>query len=334
MDVPRRRHGSSRRPRRPATCSASPSTTSRPSPQSGAGGDKDTLSVAGSVAINIVSNDTEAVVPAGATVSAGTGDVTLKTLSNEEDAAKADSDAKSGKVGIGASVSVQVLNDNTVRSAIEDGATVLRRRRADHLGHAAPHRRDRGQGRLRGRHARAQPVRLDRDRHRRRLRAPRHRRGAHRHRRGIDHRLRGSGLEPRLERLGRRQQRRHRRRGRGQRGRDERDRRSDAQPHRGLAHHRRDHHADDRREVGGELEGRVRTPARAPTTSPTTRSRTTRTRRARPTARCRRRATRPARATASRAARAATATAAASTSRPPSPSTGRAARTSPRSRRT
>ena len=46
-------------------------------------------------------------------MSAGTGDVTLKTLSNEEDAAKADSDAKSGKVGIGASVSVQVLNAHT-----------------------------------------------------------------------------------------------------------------------------------------------------------------------------------------------------------------------------
>ena len=91
--------------------------------ESGAGGDKDTLSLAGSVAINIVSNHTEAIVPAGATVSAGTGDVTLKTLSNEEDTAKADSDAKSGKVGIGASVSVQVLNDYIVRSAIEDGAT-------------------------------------------------------------------------------------------------------------------------------------------------------------------------------------------------------------------
>ena len=56
-------------------------------------------------------------------MSAGTGDVTLKAKSNEADSAKADSDAKSGKVGIGASVSVNVLNDYIVRAAIEDGAT-------------------------------------------------------------------------------------------------------------------------------------------------------------------------------------------------------------------
>ena len=208
---------------------------------------------------------------------------------------------------------------------------LLGRRRADDLGRLAPHGRDRGQGRLRGRHAGAQPVGVDRDRHRQRLGPSRHRRGADRHRRRLDHRDRGSRLEPRLERRGRRQQRRHRRRRRDQRDRDEHDRRPGARPDRRVADHRRDDDADDRREVGVELEGRVglRQERRQAVQRP---GRTTRTRRARPTARCRRRPTRPARAAASRAARAATATAAASTSRPPSPSTGRAARTSPRSR--
>ena len=44
-------------------------------------------------------------------------------MSNEADSAKADSDAKSGKVGIGASVSINLLNDGVTRAAIEDGAT-------------------------------------------------------------------------------------------------------------------------------------------------------------------------------------------------------------------
>ena len=90
-------------------------------------------------------------------MSAGTGDVTLKTLSNEEDTAKADSDAKSGKVGIGASVSVQVLNDYIVRVRDRGRRDVLGRRRADDLGRLAPHGRDRGQGRLRGRHVALSP---------------------------------------------------------------------------------------------------------------------------------------------------------------------------------
>ena len=90
---------------------------------SGAGGDKAKVSIAGALALNLVSNHTEAIVPAGATVDAGTGDVTLKAKSNEEDGAKADSDAKSGKVGIGASAAIQVLTDNVTRAAIEDGAS-------------------------------------------------------------------------------------------------------------------------------------------------------------------------------------------------------------------
>ena len=91
---------------------------------SGAGGDKGKVSIAGALALNLVSNHTEAIVGGGATVNAGTGDVALKAQSNEEDGAKADSDAKSGKVGIGASAAIQVLTDHVTRAAIENGATL------------------------------------------------------------------------------------------------------------------------------------------------------------------------------------------------------------------
>ena len=60
---------------------------------------------------------------AGANVAAGTGDVTVKAQSNEADSAKADSDATSGKVGIGASASINVLTGNITKASIEDAAT-------------------------------------------------------------------------------------------------------------------------------------------------------------------------------------------------------------------
>ena len=90
---------------------------------SGAGGDKDTLSLAGSLALNIVTIHTDALVGGGANVTATGGDVKLAAQSNEADTAKADSDAKAGKVGIGASVGLNVLTDNRVRAAIQDGAS-------------------------------------------------------------------------------------------------------------------------------------------------------------------------------------------------------------------
>jgi hypothetical protein len=93
------------------------------SAESGAGGDSGKVSIAGALALNIVSDHTEAIVPGGATVHADGGDVTLKAQSSEENTAKADSDAKSGKVGIGASAAIQVLNAQIIRAAIEDGAT-------------------------------------------------------------------------------------------------------------------------------------------------------------------------------------------------------------------
>ncbi|MFN2609691.1 MAG: hypothetical protein ABR507_02275, partial [Actinomycetota bacterium] len=90
--------------------------------KSGADGDSGKVSVAGALALNIISNHTKALVPSAANVTAGTGDISIKTLNNAEDVAKADSDAKSGKVGVGASVSLNVLDDHITRSAIEDGA--------------------------------------------------------------------------------------------------------------------------------------------------------------------------------------------------------------------
>ncbi|HET7465666.1 MAG TPA: hypothetical protein VFL29_03300, partial [Candidatus Dormibacteraeota bacterium] len=107
--------------------------------ESGAGGDDGKVSIAGALALNLVHDHTEAIVNGGANVcigsrdllgvcTPGAGDVTLKALANEEDGAKADSDAKSGKVGIGASAAIQVLNDGSgpnVRAAVEDGATLV-----------------------------------------------------------------------------------------------------------------------------------------------------------------------------------------------------------------
>src|SRR5205823_14184948 len=92
--------------------------------ESGSGGDSSKVSIAGALGLNIISNHTEAIVSAGATVNAHAGGVTLIAKSNEEDGAKGDSDAKAGKVGIGASAAIQVLTDNVTRAAIEDGATI------------------------------------------------------------------------------------------------------------------------------------------------------------------------------------------------------------------
>ncbi|HEY3921306.1 MAG TPA: carbohydrate-binding protein, partial [Gaiellaceae bacterium] len=94
---------------------------------SGAGGDKDSVSVAGALGLNIVSQDTEATVgkqsSPGGSVNANSGPDTLKAQANEEEDAKADSDAKSGKVGIGASVALDIATSGNVRAAIENGAT-------------------------------------------------------------------------------------------------------------------------------------------------------------------------------------------------------------------
>ncbi len=94
---------------------------------SGAGGDKDSVSIAGALGLNIISQDTEATVgkqtSPGGSVNAHTGAVTVKAQANEEEEAKADSDAKSGKVGIGASVALDIATGGTTRAAIENGTT-------------------------------------------------------------------------------------------------------------------------------------------------------------------------------------------------------------------
>ena len=84
--------------------------------------------------------------------------MTLKTMSNEEDTAKADSDAKSGYVGIGASVALD-RSSTTHRpvAAIQDGATVSGGNGADDLRGSLTTRRDRGQGRLGRRHLAISP---------------------------------------------------------------------------------------------------------------------------------------------------------------------------------
>ncbi|MDD4600778.1 MAG: hypothetical protein PHQ46_06940, partial [Negativicutes bacterium] len=84
---------------------------------SGAGGSK--VGIAGSVAVNTVVNTTTAEVASGATVNAGSGDVTLRAEQQSLSEAKAlptKEGVTGGKVGIGASVAVNVVSDNTKAS--------------------------------------------------------------------------------------------------------------------------------------------------------------------------------------------------------------------------
>lgn len=100
---------------------------------SGAGGGK--IGVAGSVAVNVVNNDTEAVVgrtpgvgsaPFSSTASVnitGGGNVVISAASDETNVTKAlpsDGGGKGGKVGVGASVAVEVAN-NTVNAEVTNG---------------------------------------------------------------------------------------------------------------------------------------------------------------------------------------------------------------------
>ena len=91
--------------------------------RAGAGGDSSKVSIAGALALNIVSNRTTATVADAANITAGAGAVSIVTRSNEEDIANADSNAKGGTVGVGASVALDILDDHITRSAVEDGAT-------------------------------------------------------------------------------------------------------------------------------------------------------------------------------------------------------------------
>ncbi|MFA5028798.1 MAG: hypothetical protein WC713_13085, partial [Candidatus Methylomirabilota bacterium] len=90
--------------------------------QSGAGASK--VGVAGSLAINIVTNHTEALIQSGATVAAGSGDVVLRAVNTENDSAKAASKVSGGDVGVGASIALNVLAVNVTRAEIEDTAVL------------------------------------------------------------------------------------------------------------------------------------------------------------------------------------------------------------------
>ncbi|RRS02329.1 LEPR-XLL domain-containing protein, partial [Aquabacterium soli] len=91
---------------------------------SGAGGGS--VGVAGSLAINVVTVDTQARLGSGATiVQTGGGSVTLKAGSNSSDTAQAKPQglAQGSSVGIGASVAINVVDEIT-RAAVENTASV------------------------------------------------------------------------------------------------------------------------------------------------------------------------------------------------------------------
>ena len=94
--------------------------------EAGAGAGKTDVGIAGAVAINIVLNDhTEAVVKAGANITAGSANVTVKAQNNELDLAKADSEAEDAKsVGVGAAVALNILTSTKTRAEVEDTATL------------------------------------------------------------------------------------------------------------------------------------------------------------------------------------------------------------------
>ena len=86
---------------------------------SGAGAQ--TVGVAGSFALNIVDNRTEAVIQTGADVDAGSGAVTLQAENITDHSVEATS-ATGGDVGVGASVALNILDMNITRAEIMDGA--------------------------------------------------------------------------------------------------------------------------------------------------------------------------------------------------------------------
>uniref|UniRef100_UPI0032217262 beta strand repeat-containing protein n=1 Tax=Microbacterium sp. TaxID=51671 RepID=UPI0032217262 len=91
-----------------------------------AGAGSPDVGVAGAVALNIVTDRTEAWIPSSAVVDFGTGDVVVAAENLRTDTAKAKADAKGGgsSTGVGASVAINVIAVNLTRAEIEDGADV------------------------------------------------------------------------------------------------------------------------------------------------------------------------------------------------------------------
>ena len=94
--------------------------------EAGAGAGKTDVGIAGAVAINIVLHDhTEAVLQAGAHITASSANVTIKAQNNELDLAKADSEAEDAKsVGVGAAVALNILTSTLTRAEVENTATI------------------------------------------------------------------------------------------------------------------------------------------------------------------------------------------------------------------
>ncbi len=83
------------------------------------------IGVAGSVAVNIVNNSTEALIGTGAAVDAGGGDVSVTALNNATDTTLAQpaGAATGSTLGIGASLALNVINETT-EAEIQDSAAV------------------------------------------------------------------------------------------------------------------------------------------------------------------------------------------------------------------
>ncbi|MDZ4169923.1 MAG: hypothetical protein U1E26_09770, partial [Coriobacteriia bacterium] len=92
---------------------------------SGASGGK--VGVAGSLPINIIENHTRAVIESGAVVACGSGDIILSAQSFESNIASASANttaSPSGKLGVGASIALNVITPAETRAEVEDGATL------------------------------------------------------------------------------------------------------------------------------------------------------------------------------------------------------------------
>ena len=85
------------------------------------------VGVAGSVAINIVNNTSQALIETGASVDAHGGDVSVTSLNNSTDTTSAlpapGSVATGGTAGIGASLALNIISDTT-QSEVQDGAAL------------------------------------------------------------------------------------------------------------------------------------------------------------------------------------------------------------------
>jgi hypothetical protein len=83
------------------------------------------IGVAGAVAINIVNNTSQALIETGAAVSMGGGDVSVTSLNNESTTTFAVpvSAATGGRLGIGASLALNIITDTT-QSEVQDNAAL------------------------------------------------------------------------------------------------------------------------------------------------------------------------------------------------------------------